>query len=421
MSTTPQKPFAVIRSKRNRSANNTRAPLFSRGASPRAAIAIVTALVVIFVASTTRAASNEQVRKLNEAQKLYNKEQYQQAAGALQSLIKEDPSVAEAYRLLGHVHLAMDQTGKARQAFVDAIQRGRVTVAMLGRLIRLDRAAGRSHAAMAGLWLRSLLAPDAPAWQQLTMRMLMDQGWPRRAQALGRELIEKRPADVAVLQMLGNAYLKTDDYRAAIEPFITAYRLGSDEPRLAQTIAGAWQQLDRPREAVRWYDRAIAASQPSAERDEMVLRRAALLLNAEMTDRPTPALKRLAQRKEAAKAGQAALRFGQLASARGDANEALKYWQRAVDLGVEEPALLAALGEHYFNSQDDAQAIEMLRRRLDAADARPALHRMLITSLLRTGASDAASRRLQTYLARFGLDAQARELIGAWRRGATAR
>jgi len=390
-----------------------------RGCDHRASVwgtslGLVAGILMMLPSPTLAEPSNEQIKALNTAESLLADEQHQRAADVLRDMIDKDPTIADAHRLLGHAYDAMDQPKKARQAFTDAIGRGRLTAATLGRLIRLDRDAGRSHAVLAGLWLRSLFAPEARDWQKLHMRVLLKLNWPRRAQALGHALTRQRPADRAAWQLLGNSYLKTDDYRAATEPLSLAYYLGKPRPALARTIGDVWDQRDRPREAIRWYDRAIARQEPSPERDALVLRRATLLLATDMTDRRVPALRRLASRDDAKQAGEAALRLGQLAQARGDRQAAADHWQRAVSLGIEKARVFEALGTYYFGEGQHRRAARYLDQAMDRGQTSRRVHRRLIRSLLRSEQPDAARRQLTAFIARFGLSDAARAMTRDW-------
>ena len=377
-------------------------------------VALIAAAVMLFTATAQAEVSEAHREALNQAQTYYDKQQYPQAVETLTGIVEQDPTVAPAHRLLGHVYYAMDKPGKARAAFVEALGRGRLTAAMLGRLVRLDQTAGRSHAALAGLWLRSLLAPDAPAWQRLHMRLLLQHGWAERAQAMGRSIVEKRPADVKALQLLGNSYLRTQDYRQAAEALSEAFELGVRKPTLAQAIGDAWRQLDRPRAALDWYDRALAAMNQSGRRDELVIRRASLLVAAGLTDRPTPRLHTLAEG-QGDQAGKAALRLGQLAQASGNTEAALRHWQTALKKGIDKPALLLALGDYHFNQRDYKRAATLLRRRVNQGDSKAAVYRRWVQSLIRSDQPAAAQQALQRYLAQFGLSKNGRQLIAAWR------
>ena len=365
-------------------------------------------LIVCVLAVAAWGAETAEV--LNEAQQLYENERYAPAAEMLEALLDEQPDAAEAHRLLGHVRLAMNQPAQARAAFVRAIEHGRVTVAMLSRLIRMDQQAGRLEAALTSLSWRALLAPEAPDWEKLRARLLMQSGRHAAAKRVARSLIERHPADTDALLLLGNAHLRTDSPDQALSALTTAYHLGAGDARLAATIAQLHQRLDRPDRAAAWYVRARELTGDQDQAARWTLRRAALRAAAN-EPQPGARLSALAEAGRGELSAEAAYWLGQFARQRGEAKQALQYWQRAVELGYAEPAVLARLGAHHFNAECYERAAALLQRRLEAGSENREMRRSLILSLLRLKRFEAARQQLIKYLAHHRLDEPARKMI----------
>jgi len=387
---------------------------------PLACAAVITAASWVAPAASA-APSSAQARTLNQAQQHYEKGELKQAAETLRELVDSAPGLAEAHRLLGHVYYRMDEPGRARAAFVDAISRGRLTPAMLSRLIRIDRRAGRTQSALAGLELRSILAPEAPDWRRLEARLLNNTGRPDAARRLVQPLVRRRPWDIPARLLLGNSYLRAGRQGQAVREFVTAYHLGGGDAALAETIGQLWQQLSRPEAAAAWYERAIALTPHDKDdkrdrRRGLILRRGKLLVAAELTGRATSHLQTLAASGESQRAAKAALRLGQLARLQGRSKQAIGRFERALELGLDRPDVYETLGAHHYNEGHYQRAADLLEKRLKKGSNNQRLRRFLVQSLIQTRRLAEAREALHGYIARFGLDKPAKQLARNWHR-----
>jgi len=351
----------------------------------------------------------ERAEALEAAQQQYRAENYAAAADRLEALVEDAPALAEAHRLLGHVYVEMDRPAEARQAFARAIAHGRITAAMLDRLANLDQAAGRPDAALAASQWRLLLEPGESTWRLWRAQLLLENGAAAEAANLARQTTAANPATRAGWLVLGNARLAQERLAEAVAAFATGYHLGQRDAALARTVAGLCERLDRPQQAAAWLERAISQTQGEARR-ALVLRRARLVIAAELTELPITRLKTIAET-DSTSAGEAAALLGQRAQQHGNEAAALDWWRRAGELGEVRPTVLARLGVHHYNAKHHERAADYLKRRLETGNEDAELRRLLVQSLLESGQKAAAREALADYIARQGLDEIARAMV----------
>jgi tetratricopeptide (TPR) repeat protein len=357
----------------------------------------------------------EPARALQQAQKQLNAEQYEQAVATLQSIIDQQPQNGEAYRLLGHARFEQGQTTQARRAFVNAMQWGRLTPAMLGRMVRIDRKQNQPLAAMGALKMLIWLTPEQSTWAVLYGQMLRDMQSLEAAAGVYDRLLETSPADAALMQRLGQVRLEQGQTAKARSLLSTAYYLGADTRELARLIGDLHAQMDQPNAALHWYDTAARQGEGPMSVDQQ-LRRARLLRRVGRVEAANRLLEDMLDRTNQAQRARVLRLLGHLAMDREASKQAAEYWQKAVAAGAEDASLLAFLGRHHFNADRYPQAARWLSRFIETGTRDQAMHRALIVSLLRTDQVTAARSAMQGYLKHFGLDNQAQQLIGQWRR-----
>lgn len=362
--------------------------------------------------------TEEEAEQLSSAQQQLENEQHRAAAQTLETLLEDRPELAEAWRLLGHTRFELSQHEAAREALVNAIQHGRITPDIFGRLIQIDRQRDDPVAAAGALQMVLMLEPTRESWRQLYAETLRELGALRQAQGVYEQLLRTDPGNAEAHLGLGNLLVERGRMAEAVVAFETAYHLGRRSAEVARMLGDLHAQRDEPEVALRWYERALASGDEQSEK--LKLRRARLLHRA---NRPNDA-RQLAETLTGSDTDEIAAGahrlLGRIALDAGDSERAVAHWTRAVETGAEDPQLLAFIGGEHFNAQRYDQAATFLARRIDHGGADPQMMRHLVISLIRSGQTDRAGQRLQAYLEQYPLDAEARRLIQRWRRAQSA-
>jgi len=374
----------------------------------RNTICIAAALSCLF-AICSPAWAQEDTRDMRRARSLYEEKKYREAASILEEVCREQPTYADAHRLLGHTYYQLGRTDDARKALAQAVAHGRLTPDVLARLAQIERRQNRTAALLAGLRLRMLVKPQDRAWCLLYADVLASAGGEDEAEEIYKAIIEAAPAQPDTFVRLGNLCLREGRHIEAISAFETACHLGESSPRLPETIAELWFNAGDKRRALLWYERAIKLQDKPAER--VRLRRAELLFWTEEFDKAEAAARLLANSENRGSAGKAYLLLGQIAMQRNRPEIAVAHWEEAVQAGMDEPQILAFLGSHYFNNGQYKKAADCLEKRLASGGLDKALLRYLIISLIRSGEDERARDEMQTYLEHYGLDDQAERLV----------
>ncbi|MFP4143675.1 MAG: tetratricopeptide repeat protein [Phycisphaeraceae bacterium] len=340
------------------------------------------------------------------AQTLYQQGEHPQAIATLEPLREDHPQSADIHRLLGHVYAAAGQPARARDSLTEALRLGGLRVDALARLVQIDRQQDRPLPLLATLRLLTLLDPSDANWPRLTARTLAELGRSDEAAEVVQQVIERSPAEADALAQLGQLRLTQGRQDEAVVLLETAWQLGDAPPGLARTIGDIWLAAGDATRALTWYDRPAAASTgPSLQ-----LHRARAWFELGELGRARQAAQQAAAEGGAA-AGQAHRLLARLALEAGDAEAAAQHLEQA-----DGPAeLLAALGRHHYNEGDFARAADYLGQALSTDIDRPRLHVALVDSLIEVGRNDDAQQQLAAYVARQGMDDEAKRLAARLR------
>jgi hypothetical protein len=126
-----------------------------------------------------------------------------------------------------------------------------------------------------------------------------------------------------------------------------AHLLGDANPMLAQAVAEHWLAEGDQHQALLWHERALDLRETPEKR--MLLRRAELLLGTNQPDRAEAVLRPLAGSENQEVAERAHLLLGHIARQREQPDASADHLEQAVRAGLDDPAILAFLGSHYFN------------------------------------------------------------------------
>lgn len=365
-------------------------------------------LVILFLFSGLVLA-HDRIKELLQAQECYEDGRYAEAATLLEKLCQQQPSLAEAHRLLGHTYYQLDRIDDARSEMVEAIANGRLTLDVLERLTQIDRTQNHTAALQSGLRLRLLMEPHDLAWRKFHADVLAASGANDEAERLYERIIEDEPSRPDTYMRLGNLYLRKEKAAKAVLAFEMAFHLGGSNLNLERTIAELWCQLGNLREALSWYERDTRRGEDSPGRSQ--LRLAELLAASEEFDRAERAARPLAESMDTGLASEAAILLGRIALQRGRIQEGVDYWESAVQSGTEDHQILAFLGSHYFNEKNYDKATLYLESRLSRDPQDKDLLRYLIISLIRSENRQQAKVKMRMYLEQFGLDEQAEKLL----------
>lgn len=326
-----------------------------------------------------------------------------EALAELEAYAALAPADAEAQRLLGHVHIALEQPDLARRAFANAVQLGRPTPDTLAQLATLDAAAGRAQHALTALEWLAWLAPDDVNAALVRTQTQADLGHLEAARANAEQLTHIAPTSPQAWRLLASIELQRGAPHAAILALETAYWLapaGLEGQELARMVADLHERAGSLRRALAWHER-LGAPASAEER----VRRAHLLFASGAFQATLTLLEPLTTNAAARElAGHAHFQLGQAAQA--DAA-----WLAAVRAGNRAPDVLA----HLLAKALDANALDQLAELLPLFDPSSAptersTCQLLVRSYLRVNDSKSARASLVRYIAHAGFDATARQL-----------
>ncbi len=345
----------------------------------------------------------------NQAIEHYTGKRYDEAARLLQGVVEENPDLAEAYRMLGHCHAQLGRTDRARAAFIAALAHGRVSADMLGRLAEIERDADR-HVAAVNLLRQAapLGGADNKEIGVVLAQALVRIGATAEAEAIYLELRNAAPADSRVALRLGNLYRHQDRHADALTMLLTAYYLGNETPALPSLIAELYAAMADPEEAVAWY--AVVIDTDKTENVRAALRRAHLYVESDDFDQAERLLQSIGDSDDSDARGDAHALLARLELNRGNIDRAANYWRQAVDAGFQDDHMSRALGTLFFNEGDYAAAASCLAS-IPAGSADPRLLYAAMTSLMETGRKTEVWPRLRSYVAAYGMDEYAAEVV----------
>jgi tetratricopeptide (TPR) repeat protein len=290
---------------------------------------------------------DEAARVAAEGWSLWQKQQFDAAAGKFEQAVKLDPKNTGAWNGLGWSCFNAGNYEPAEQAFRKAVSlepKHPAALNGLGQLALAQRKYGRAEEYL----LKA--APQAPAaWYGLAKLYLLTGKYDKAAK-WAQKIIRSGEADPAVTQWLEAAKKKTlpADLRRSIEP----------NPNGTQ-VARGWQLANQGRheEAKTVFEAALAKDPKDA---------AALngmgwcLLGSGKTDEAKPYFERaLAADPQAAGAMNGLAR---VLSTEGDVEGAIKIWQKMVEKIPGPHAGTSGLADAYFQKGDYRKALPLLEQ-----------------------------------------------------------
>ncbi|MGE0433719.1 MAG: hypothetical protein AB7K09_14125 [Planctomycetota bacterium] len=350
--------------------------------------------------STDRPATTGSLEAAHDA---FEAGQLDAANAALDAWMQRHPTDGDAWRLRGHVMMAMERPADARSAFVNALANGCIAPDAVGQLVQLDLQAGRRHAARCGLELLAVLMPENRDAGLLYAQLLDDEGAWHEAVALYRQLIDAYPAWPEPRLALGSRLRQDGDPAAASVQLETAHELGASGANpgdLELTIAECLASAGDYRRALDWY-----ARRPGNTSAREHLR----LIELALAAGDTP----LAQQHAAAvinapgapaELARAHRQLARIAQDSNDATTANAEWELAFAADSSDTAVREYLGLKAARDGDHARAEELLAPLADAAATTPdsRILRALIVSRLQLGHLEAAQRSIGTWLETVG-------------------
>ncbi|MDF1661897.1 MAG: tetratricopeptide repeat protein [Planctomycetota bacterium] len=370
--------------------------------------AVLTLFVLFWGSPAFAQVTRQDLVTLSKAQASLKAKRYPAAIKTLTALLKQVPNLTDGHRLLGHAYYDSGQLVKARSSFMTAFKQGCLESDVLGRLAKMDQDEKRFPSLVNLLRLLMITNPMDQSWRILYADVLLVMGELDEAEALFKQLIEAQPTRKDFYLRLGNLALRRGRLKDAATAYETAYHLGELGPKLPGTIAGLWYDLERWRDALAWYERAIVVEPKKAEAYQ--LRRGRLLVRIDELAQGQRVLKSLSASKDKEKARSALLLLGQIAQRQGKTDVAVGHWIKAFEAGHRDGKLLKFLGLHYFKARDYKSARRYLSL-IEAGSDDAVVLRALIAATLRSGDETEARSQLKRYLGLFGLDKSARALI----------
>lgn len=346
-------------------------------------------------------------RQFDEARTLFDASEYSRAALLLEELATRRPELGDVHRLLGHSYLRLNRLDAGRASLVKSIEAGRMTADIVAGLIQVDQARQRYEALLADLQLALMLEPDNSSWLLLLADTCAKCGqYDRAAHAIDR-LLEREPLKRELWMRRGNLQLQAGRHSKAALSLETACYLGATEQTLPKTIAELWHSEGHLLSALVWYERILKSAPDAA----LELRIAELRYTMKDYAGAEAAARLLADNADDNIAIAALRLSGQCATLAERNADAESAWSRAVKRGLNDPSILAWLGNQAFKREDFDVAANCLVSRIDLGNASADLHVLLIHSLMKLKQKEQAEQRLVGYIAAFGYDKRARELI----------
>ena len=381
---------------------------------PRPLTLLLGCVALLLSAATVRADFPEEaVKQVRQAHQLIEQGDSSRAIAQLRTLTEEHPTFAEAHRMLGHALLQTDQLEAARAAMLDALRHGRLTADVLGTLIRIDQRRGDRVAMLGALPLMTVLQNEQRVWPHLWADTLQRLGRTEAATALFEVLHREAPANPRLLLSLANARLAAGEHATAVRHFATAYHLdagNADRAELARTVASLHRRLEHPRAAMVWYSRAIDHAS-AIQRAALQLERAGTRLALDLPLDRARKIERIAKSDSKDVATRAADLLGRAAAMRSDTRQAVQWWTRAAEHGLDRPAVFRFLAGHHFNAERYKQAARWFGKLFEQSSRDETARQSYVRPLLALDRPSAARNQLRILLAHHGMTERAAQLI----------
>lgn len=344
-----------------------------------------------------------------EALQHYNRQHYAQAMQVLSKAADEDPQHALVHTLLGHAAFELELADEAVAAYARGLELGRFESAALARLAHLEIRRGRTASALAALNLLRLVAPENIDALLVAAELHAQTGNTGAAELLYNEVIEFHPEDVTAYLRLANIHMQRHEWQPAITLLTAAVHLGHETAEQARTIADLHMRAGNPAVAAQWYRRTVTLGVDDAATR---LHLAHALYDAGQLKGAQLAADDLAGGgHEPEIIQQASLLLGRIERDGDNPELALEHWRKAA---ADENAPLQIheyLATHAFTAGTYAEAARHFQAALKAGGGSRSVYRGLVVSCLHIDERSAARDALSLYIAHFGLDREAQQLV----------
>jgi len=237
-----------------------------------------------------------------------------------------------------------------------------------------------------------------------------------QTQKTHQQLTYNDPANPKLFLRMGNMFLQERPHEAAIA-YQIAYYLGEPSTVLPVRIAEIYFQLQDIEQAVTWYDRAALLH--AADRESYQLRQAQMLFSVQSYQSASKIASGLTASNNKECQAQAHLLLGQISMQQMDYGEAVRHWQKAVNVEAENTEKHAAiadpvylfLGSYYFQQKNYEAAAQNFELWLDSGSIQQQALGHLIASHIHNTNFDKAREYLCLYIEEYGLTDKTRRLI----------
>ena len=278
---------------------------------------------------------------------------YDQAIDSYTRALELNPDFVEAHGNLAAALQAQGKLEQAEHAYRQALALVPITPSAIS-LPAIPESMHRSAAAVCVLSKRAALLPV-----DLT---LSESGQRPQDSAIASGLAATfraamAPHTTAAHANLAAALHEAEDYAGAVASYRRAIELHPDDAKLHNNLGRALQSLERPEEAIAAYEQAIALNGDFTQ----ALSNLGLLQCKQNTRRLEYCAKCCAWAGDAQACGQLAIAYG----AAEDHDNALKYFQQAIDLAPGNAANHRQLADYYSTIKRYPLAVEAYRRTLE--------------------------------------------------------
>ncbi|WNO10336.1 tetratricopeptide repeat protein [Teredinibacter sp. KSP-S5-2] len=282
-------------------------------------------------------------------------------------VLKRMPQLVRAHVNLAKIYIEENEPKAARDHLAKAVSYGAKDAFSHGQLGYLNLQLHNPWSAISAFQYAIALQPENTSWQYGLLMALSDSGQSGSALSLSSELLKKDPSNPQLWLRRASAALQAEEKEIALSSVEAAIRLGNAGVENKKIAAQLNFQLGN-------YDRGIellsetVAAQP--EDIELVHQALSWLYQQQLWDSADRLLSKVATTTKGISNNQSSIlayHQGKIAHANRRLNDAIKYFDRAVELNVNNGLAIIALAELYLGKQNFTKA-ELLYTRAEALD-----------------------------------------------------
>lgn len=282
-------------------------------------------------------------------------------------VLKRMPQLVRAHVNLAKIYIEENELNAARDHLAKAVSYGAKDAFSHGQLGYLNIQLHNPWSAISAFQHAIALQPDNPSWQYGLLMALSDSGQAESALALSSELLKKDPSNPQLWLRRASAALQAEDKEAALSSVEAAIRLGNKEVANKKIAAQLNFQLGNYERGIELLSESVTA-QP--EDIELVHQALSWLYQQQLWDSADRLLSKVITIDKGINTNQASLlayHRGKIAHANRRLSDAIKHFDRAIELNVNNGSAIIALAELYLGKQNFTKA-ELLYTRAEALD-----------------------------------------------------